>query len=73
METMMEAKPATDTLQDGTLSLSNRIALTINETAKALGVTRRAVEGMIDRGEIKPKPVGRRLLIGVEQLRKFFA
>lgn len=54
-------------------SISNRIALTIDETAQAIGTTRRAVEGMINRGEIKAKLVGRRLLIGVEQLRKFFA
>lgn len=71
----MSAQPASSTdVQDRTTSsISNRIALTIDETAEAIGTTRRAVEGMIDRGEIKAKLVGRRLLIGVEQLRKFFA
>jgi excisionase family DNA binding protein len=71
----MSTEPASSTdVQDRTSeSISNRIALTIDEAAKAIGTTRRAVEGMIDRGEIKAKLCGRRLLIGVEQLRKFFA
>lgn len=72
---MSTVKPASSTdVQDRTLvSISNRIALTIDEAAQAIGTTRRSVEGMIDRGEIKAKLVGRRLLIGTEQLRKFFA
>jgi excisionase family DNA binding protein len=49
-----------------------RIALNIDEAASALGVTRRTIEGMIDRGELRAKLVGRRLLIGVDQLRKYF-
>lgn len=60
-------------LHDGTQPAISRIALTIDEAAEALGVTRRAVEGMINRREIKARLVGKRLLIGVEQLRKFFA
>lgn len=50
----------------------SRIALNIDEAATALGVTRRVIEGMLDRGELRAKLVGRRLLIGVEQLRKYF-
>jgi excisionase family DNA binding protein len=50
----------------------SRIALNIDEAAKSLGVTRRVIEGMIDRGELRAKLVGRRLLIGVDQLRKYF-
>jgi excisionase family DNA binding protein len=72
---MSTLNPASSTdVQDRTaVGISNRIALTIDEAAQAIGTTRRSVEGMINRGEIKAKLVGRRLLIGTEQLRKFFA
>ncbi len=66
--------PSSVNVQDRTpLQSVSRIALTVDEAAAALGVTRRAVEGMINRREIKARLVGRRLLIGVEQLRKFFS
>lgn len=49
-----------------------RIAYSIDEAADALGVTRRTVEGMIDRGELKSRLVGRKILISVEQLQRLF-
>ena len=71
---MSQTRIQLDGAQDGApTSVSNRLALNIDEAAAALGVTRRVVEGMLDRGELRAKLVGRRLLIGVDQLRKFFA
>ena len=66
--------PASDARShDGSgIQLSNRIALTIEEAAKALGVSRRTVEGMIDRREIKTRLVGRYQLISVDSLKRLF-
>lgn len=50
----------------------SRIALTIDEAAKALGVSRRTIEGMITRGQIRPRLVGRRQLISVDALKRLF-
>jgi excisionase family DNA binding protein len=49
-----------------------RIALDRSEAAAALGVTVRTIEGMIDRGEIRAKQVGKKSLIPVTQLEKLF-
>lgn len=69
---MSQTRIQLDGAQDGAPTGVSRIALTIDEAAQSLGVTRRVIEGMIDRGEIRARLVGRKLCIGVEQLRKFF-
>lgn len=50
----------------------SRIALTIDEAAQALGVSRRTIEGMITKGQIKPRLVGRYQLISVAALERLF-
>lgn len=48
-----------------------RIAYTIDDAALATGLTRRKIEGAIDRGELRCKLVGRTILISAENLRKW--
>lgn len=50
----------------------SRIALTINEAAQALGVSRRTIEGMISKGQIKTRLIGRYQLISVDALKRLF-
>jgi excisionase family DNA binding protein len=47
-----------------------RLALTIDEAAESLGVSRRTIEGLINRGELEAKLIGRHLRISVERLRR---
>ncbi len=54
-------------------SQPQRIAYTIDEAATSLGVTRRTVEGLIDRGELKSRLVGKHRLVSLESLRKLLA
>lgn len=58
--------------QDRSQTGVSRIAYTIDEAAHALGVSRRIIEGMINRRELKPRQVGRRLLIGADALKRLF-
>lgn len=69
-----DTKPAIalDGAQDRAQPGVSRIALTIDEAAAALGVSRRTIEGMITRGQIKPRLVGRYQLIGVDALKRLF-
>jgi excisionase family DNA binding protein len=46
----------------------SRVAYTISEAAIALGVSRRVVEGCINRGELKARLVGKQLLIAAKSL-----
>jgi excisionase family DNA binding protein len=48
-----------------------RISYTVDEAAAATGLTRRKIEGAINRGELKAKTVGKTLLISDSALRKF--
>lgn len=54
-----DVKPAISSAlaQDRAQPSVSRIALTIDEAAQALGVSRRTIEGMITRGQIKPRLV----------------
>jgi excisionase family DNA binding protein len=48
-----------------------RLAYSVDETAAALGRTRRVVEGLIDSGELRAKMVGRQLAIPRTELERF--
>ena len=50
----------------------SRIALTIDEAAESLGVTRRTIEHEIMKGTLKPRSFGKYKLIGVDALKKLF-
>ena len=50
-----------------------RLAYSIDETAAALGRSRRVVEGLIDSGELKTRRVGRQLAISRAELERFLA
>ena len=50
----------------------SRIALRIDEAAEALGVTRRTIEGMISKGQIKTRLIGRYQLISLDALKRLF-
>jgi excisionase family DNA binding protein len=50
----------------------SRIALTIDEAAEALGVSRRTIEHEIMKGNIRPRAFGRYQLISVDALKKLF-
>ncbi len=65
--------PSSVTVQDRTPPQSvSRIALTIDEAALALGVSRRTIEHEINKGTIKTRLVGRYQLISVDALKKLF-
>lgn len=64
--------PSSGAVQDRTAPSISRIALTIDEAAQALGVSRRTIEGQIAKGVIKPRLVGRYQLISVNQLERLF-
>lgn len=49
-----------------------RIALSVDEAADALGLTRREIQGAINRGEIRAKKMGNNLRIAVSELQRLF-
>lgn len=49
----------------------DRLAYTIDDAADALGISRRAVEGLILRGDIRTRKAGRVILIAREELLRF--
>jgi excisionase family DNA binding protein len=51
-------------------SLANRVSFTIDEASAATGLTKRQIEGAIQRGELKHRVVGRTALIAASALRK---
>lgn len=68
-----ELKPAISLpAQDSAGPGVSRIALTIDEAASALGVTRRTIEHEINKGTIRPRLFGRHHLISVDALKKLF-
>ena len=50
-----------------------RLAYSIDETAAALGRSRRVVEGLIDSGQLRARRVGRELAISRAELERFLA
>ncbi len=52
--------------------VSSRIALTIDEAAQALGVSRRTIEREILKGNIRPRKVEKYQLISVRCAQKLF-
>ena len=59
-------------LADLSSKINSRIALTIPEAGQALGVTDNVIKGMIDRGELRCRRVGKQRLVSVESLRQLF-
>lgn len=49
----------------------DRLAYTIDDAADALGISRRAVEGLILRGDIRSRKAGRVVLIARDELLRF--
>jgi len=48
------------------------ISLTVPEAAKAVGMSRRYLDYAIDRGDLVARKAGRKVLIGVDDLREWF-
>ena len=49
-----------------------RISLSVPEAAKAVGMSRRYLDYAIDRGDLVARKAGRKVLIGVDDLREWF-
>lgn len=48
-----------------------RLAFDVDETAKALGTTRRTVEGLIARGDLRSRRIGRALYVSRVEIDRF--
>jgi len=48
-----------------------RLALSVDEMASALGVPRRTLEGEIQKGRIKTRKIGRKLRIPMDEVQRY--
>jgi hypothetical protein len=73
MSAQIETITATDRIAIGLSSsvpLRDRLSFTIEEAAAVSGLSRRALQGAIVRGELKGKVIGRRMIIARSNLLK---
>ncbi len=70
VEALAEEQVARAKLPSSSISADDRLAYSVVEAAKRLGVSADLVRSAIDRGEIAARRVGRRVLIPARELRR---